>query len=122
MLAFLLYAYTVKARRRAPLPSPGPRLGPIDIEARKKEPSMFFSLTGRAISLRKASPYDLNDFLFSPSELQDKYATRAGHAEHPHFSRAQWLQTINRGASQAGYWQWVFEQVQADDETYLLRH
>ena len=83
---------------------------------------MFFSLTGRAISLRKASPYDLNDFLFSPTELQGKYEARVHQAEHPHFSRAQWLRAINTGASQLGYWQWVFEQVQADDESYLLRH
>lgn len=83
---------------------------------------MFFSLTGRAISLKKASPYDLNDFLFSPAELQHKYEVAVPQAEHPHFSRARWRRAINRGASQLGYWQWVFEQVQADDETYLLRH
>lgn len=83
---------------------------------------MFISLTGRTIALRKASPYDLNDFRCSPNELQDKYAVGHRHAEHPHFSRAQWLHAINGGATLLGYWQWVFEQVQADDETYLLRH
>lgn len=83
---------------------------------------MFISLTGRTIALRKASPYDLSDFRFSPTELQDKYADGVRHAEHPHFTRDQWLDEIIRGASQLGYWQWVFERVQADDETYLLRH
>lgn len=83
---------------------------------------MFFSLTARAIAPRKASPYDLDDFLFSPAELQDKYEASQPQAEHPHFSRAEWLSASNRDASRQDYWQWVFEQVQADDETYLLRH
>lgn len=83
---------------------------------------MFFSTLGTALSRRKATPYDLNDFLFSPSELQHKYEAGLRHSEHPHFSRARWRRAINAGASEAGYWQWVFEQVQADDDTYLLRH
>lgn len=83
---------------------------------------MFISLSGRTIALRKASPYDLSDFLFSANELQDKYQSGISHAEHPHFTRSEWLQAINSGASLLGYWQWVFEQVQADDDTFLLRH
>ncbi|MNN71515.1 hypothetical protein D3C81_1874610 [compost metagenome] len=83
---------------------------------------MFFSTLGTALSLRKATPYDLNDFLFSPSELQHKYETRVRHSEHPHFDRALWLRAVNAGACELGYWQWVFEQVQSDDDTYLLRH
>ncbi|MCQ4347060.1 hypothetical protein NGA35_06400 [Pseudomonas stutzeri] len=83
---------------------------------------MFLSLTGRSIALRKASPYDLSDFRCSPAELQDKYESGIRRAEHPHFTRARWLDEIVCGNSQLGYWQWVFEQVQADDETFLLRH
>lgn len=81
---------------------------------------MSFAFPGLAIALRRASPYDLSDFRCSPHELQRKYVS--GHGEHPHFSRAQWRQAVNDGRSELGYWQWVFEQVQADDETYLLLH
>ncbi|MCM2319342.1 hypothetical protein D3C77_574580 [compost metagenome] len=90
--------------------------------------SLSFSIPGLAtplrlaIPLRKASPYDLDDFLFSPSELQHKYESSSFAGEHPHFSRPLWRKAVNSGRSELGYWQWVFEQVQADDDTYLLLH
>ena len=83
---------------------------------------MFLSTLGNALSRRKATPYDLSDFLFSPGELQRKYEEGRQPSEHPYFSRTRWLRAVNAGASQDGYWQWVFEQVQAGDETFLLRH
>lgn len=83
---------------------------------------MLFSILGTALSLRRARPYDPNDFLFSPAELRHKYQADPRHGEHPHFSRSQWLQAVNSGASELGYWQWVFEQVQSDDDTFLLHH
>ena len=83
---------------------------------------MFFSTLAPALFPKKASPYDLSDFRCSPVELQLKYQGRRQHSEHPHFSRAQWLRAVNVGDTELGYWQWVFEQVQADDDTYLLRH
>ena len=90
--------------------------------------SLSFSIPGLAtplrlaIPLRRAAPYDLNDFLFSPSELQHKYESSVFAGEHPHFSRPDWRQAVNSGRSELGYWHWVFEQVQADDDTYLLLH
>lgn len=83
---------------------------------------MFMSILGLALSKRNASPYDLNDFLFSADELQEKYEDSARESEHPHFSRERWLDAVNFGHSEQGYWSWVFEQVQADDDTWLLRH
>lgn len=83
---------------------------------------MFLSFLGLALSKRKASPYDLNDFLFSPDELQHKYERQTQQSEHPHFSRARWQDEVNFNHCEKGYWSWVFEQVQADDDTYLLRH
>lgn len=83
---------------------------------------MFLSFLGLALSKSNATPYDLNDFLFSPDELQHKYDLQARQNEHPHFSRERWLDAVNFGHSTEGYWSWVFEQVQGDDDTYLLRH
>lgn len=83
---------------------------------------MFLSILGLALSRRKASPYDLNDFLFSAEELRHKYERQASQSEHPHFSRARWLDEVNFNHCEQGYWSWVFEQVQADDDTWLLRH
>ncbi|SDS14346.1 hypothetical protein [Pseudomonas oryzae] len=83
---------------------------------------MFLSILGLALSTRKASPYDLNDFLFSAEELQRKYERQSSQSEHPHFSRTRWLDEVNFNNCELGYWLWVFEQVQADDDTWLLRH
>ena len=83
---------------------------------------MLLATLGNVLARRKTSPYDLSDFLFSPGELQQKYASARRHSEHPHFSRSRWQRAAAAGASQSDYWQWVFEQVQADDDTFLLRH
>ena len=50
-------------------------------------------------------------------ELEDKYTGGAGWGEHPDWPRQDWRQEVASEDTQVGYWEWVFNKVQSEDES-----
>lgn len=56
----------------------------------------------------------------SLTELEDKYSTEgtwhSGWSEHPDYDRQRWKDMVADEETMLGYWEWVFNKIQGEDE------
>lgn len=60
-------------------------------------------------------PYDYEDLGLNLGELQAKYVVEG---EHPHHSLALWQSAVAHNRTNQTYWDWVLQEIAADDEVY----
>lgn len=65
-------------------------------------------------------PYDKEDLLLSPDELDAKYNWE-GDGEHPKYLRKHWRNAVDHEETISGYWQWVQRQIYLDDEEHIIQ-
>lgn len=59
--------------------------------------------------------YPAEDLTLNPEELEHKYSPEGG-GQHPFFDRAGWITAVARHDTVCGYWDWVYNAIQNDEE------
>ncbi len=70
------------------------------------------------VSTAPELPYDFEDFGMTEQELHDKHNPTGDGGEHPHYTREEWVNAVNQDATLAGYWAWVYGEVQRDNDEF----